>query len=197
MVPYGTGTRTPTYRTHGAARCVGVQQRQQRQVRGRAAPMISCEETSLSCAAPTAHRNANSALSSTSVSDASDATHLRFLPRFGMRSATHRQRWGTRGPTLSWVIRCAPAACGEGVTLRSPCQRCSTPTHSCSTRARRCSARVVHTRARATLGSVRAGAEHARSRARVRYNCENTSHLQFLSDTEIPIYAQNLLHNTK
>ena len=32
----------------------------------------------------------------------------------------------------------------------------------------------------------------------VRYNCENTSHLQFLSDkTEIPIYAQNLLHNTK
>ena len=31
-------------------------------------------------------------------------------------------------------------------------------------------------------------------RARVRYNCENTSHLQFLSDTEIPIYAQNLLH---
>ena len=26
------------YRTHGAARCVGVQQRQQRQVRGRAAP---------------------------------------------------------------------------------------------------------------------------------------------------------------
>ena len=59
---------------------------------------------------------------------------------------------------------------------------------------------VVHTRARATLGSVRApraGAEHARSRARVRYNCENTSHLQFLSDTEIPIYAQNLLHNTK
>ena len=53
------------------------------------------------------------------------------------------------------------------------------------------------TRARATLGSVRAGAEHARSRARVRYNCENTSHLQFLSDTEIPIYAQNLLHNTK
>ena len=29
------------------------------------------------------------------------------------------------------------------------------------------------------------------------YNCENTSHLQFLSDTEIPIYAQNLLHNTK
>ena len=59
---------------------------------------------------------------------------------------------------------------------------------------------VVHTRARATLGCVRAprvGAEHARSRARVRYNCENTSHLQFLSDTEIPIYAQNLLHNTK
>ena len=63
-------------------------------------------------------------------------------------SATHRQRWGTRGPTLSWVSRCAPAACGEGVTLRSPCQRCSTPTHSCSTRARRCSARVVLTRAR-------------------------------------------------
>ena len=46
-----------------------------------------------------------------------------------MRSATHRQRWGTRGPTLSWVSRCAPAACGEGVTLRSPCPccwRCST-----------------------------------------------------------------------
>ena len=28
-------------------------------------------------------------------------------------SATHRQRWGTRGPTLSWVSRCAPAACGR------------------------------------------------------------------------------------
>ena len=56
---------------------------------------------------------------------------------------------------------------------------------------------VVRTRARHPLGSVRVGAEHARSRARVRYNCENTSHLQFLSDTEIPIYAQNLLHNTK
>ena len=125
----------------------------------RSAPMISCEETSLSCAAPTAHRNANSAhWSSTSVSDASDATHLRFLPRFGMRSATHRQRWGTRGPTLSWVSRCAPAACGEGVTLRSPCPccwRCSTThlpllallhphTPSCSVRSVRARARRAH-----------------------------------------------------
>ena len=29
------------------------------------------------------------------------------------------------------------------------------------------------------------------------YSCEITSHLQFLSHTEIPIYAQNLLHSTK
>ena len=34
-----------------------------------------------------------------------------------MGNATHRQRWETRGPALSWVSRCAPAACGEGVTL--------------------------------------------------------------------------------
>ena len=104
--------------------------------------------------------------SSTSVSDASG--HLRLLPRFGMRSATHRQRWGTRGPTLSWVSRCAPAACGEGVTLRSPCQRCSTPTHSCSTRARRCCARRPHARAPPCMGSVHARARGRRARALTR-----------------------------
>ena len=72
-----------------------------------------------------------------------------------MRSATHRQRWGTRGLALSWVSRCAPAACGEGVTLRSPCPccwRCSTThlpllallhphTPSCSVRSVRARAR--------------------------------------------------------
>ena len=72
------------------------------------------------------------------------------------------------------------------------------PPHTAAPRARA----AALTRARATLHGLRprapaAGAEHTRSHARVRYNCENTSHLQFLSDTEIPIYAQNLLHNTK
>ena len=90
---------------------------------------------------------------------------MRLLPRFGMRSATHRQRWGTRGPTLSWVSRCAPAACGEGVTLRSPCQRCSTPTHSCSTRARRCSARRPHARAPPWAPSAWAPSTRAHTRA--------------------------------
>ena len=83
----------------------------------RSAPRISCEETSLSCTALTTRCSANSAhWSSTSFStDASDAFDPRL--RFGMGNATHRQRWETRGPALSWVSRCAPAACGEGVTL--------------------------------------------------------------------------------
>ena len=78
------------------------------------APRISCEETSLSCTALTTRCSANSAhWSSTSFSDASD-------PRLRFGMATHRQRWETRGPALSWVSRCAPAACGEGVTLPYP-----------------------------------------------------------------------------
>ena len=85
-----------------------------------------------------------------------------------MRSATHRQRWGTRGPTLSWVSRCAPAACGEGVTLRSgsPC-----PCPCCSRCCSGCTRTTPHTRARAPLlnthtrATTRA-ARGARARAR-------------------------------
>ena len=95
-----------------------------------------------------------------------------------------------------------PRRAERGLTLRSPASA-APPPHT-APRARAAAPHVgvacARARARHPLGSVRVGAEHARSRARVstvRYNCENTSHLQFLSDTEIPIYAQNLLHNTK
>ena len=141
---------------------------------------------------------------------ASDAFDPRL--RFGMGNATHRQRWETRGPALSWVSRCAPAACGEGVTLPYgkplPLEAAVSRSSCWSTWAAGPRARLlVHARAHVRT--------HARARtssvvlrytvldtgriyiASVPYNCENTSHLQFLSDTEIPIYAQNLLHNTK